>query len=96
VITYSLRFVSLTFQVYIDCKHVRTSMDSVSRRQKEINRRCLCWQVRSSSSFIVLIFRYSAKKGSYSPYSKFPVGAALLSSEGVIIKGANVENASYG
>ena len=47
---------------------------------------------------IVLIFRCSlpAKKGSYSPYSKFPVGAALLSSEGVIIKGANVENASYG
>ena len=46
----------------------------------------------------VLIFRCSlpAKKGSYSPYSKFPVGAALLSSEGVIIKGANVENASYG
>ena len=45
---------------------------------------------------IVLIFRCSAKKGSYSPYSKFPVGAALLSSEGVIFKGANVENASYG
>ena len=50
----------------------------------------------SSPSFIVLIFQCSAKKGSYSPYSKFPVGAALLSSAGVIIKGANVENASYG
>lgn len=42
------------------------------------------------------VFQFSAKNGSYSPYSKFPVGAALLSSEGVIIKGANVENASYG
>jgi cytidine deaminase len=37
-----------------------------------------------------------AKKYSYSPYSKFPVGAALLANDGSIIKGANVENASYG
>jgi cytidine deaminase len=37
-----------------------------------------------------------AKEGSYSPYSKFPVGAALLTSKGEIIKGANIENASYG
>lgn len=36
------------------------------------------------------------KKGSYSPYSKFPVGAALLTAEGDIIKGADMENASYG
>ncbi|KAF5379448.1 hypothetical protein D9615_006575 [Tricholomella constricta] len=39
---------------------------------------------------------FEAKKGSYSPYSKFPVGAALLATDGTIIKGANVENASYG
>ena len=36
------------------------------------------------------------KKGNYSPYSKNPVGAALLTPEGDIIKGANVENASTG
>ncbi|KAH6915609.1 cytidine deaminase [Coprinopsis sp. MPI-PUGE-AT-0042] len=39
---------------------------------------------------------FEAKKGTYSPYSKFPVGAALLTTEGEIVKGANIENASYG
>ncbi|KAF9528979.1 cytidine deaminase [Crepidotus variabilis] len=39
---------------------------------------------------------FEAKKGAYMPYSKFPVGAALLSTTGEIIKGANIECASYG
>ncbi|KAF5341031.1 hypothetical protein D9611_005913 [Ephemerocybe angulata] len=37
-----------------------------------------------------------AKKYSYSPYSKFAVGAAFLAEDGQLIKGANIENASYG
>lgn len=37
-----------------------------------------------------------AKKTSYSPYSKFRVGASLLTSDGEIFSGCNVENASYG
>ena len=36
-----------------------------------------------------------ATKLSYSPYSKFSVGVAVLLSNGQIIKGANQENASY-
>jgi cytidine deaminase len=35
-------------------------------------------------------------KSSYSPYSKFPVGAAVLTDSGKIHAGANIENASYG
>ncbi|MCF0243095.1 MAG: cytidine deaminase [Treponema sp.] len=38
----------------------------------------------------------NASKKSYSPYSKFPVGAALLMEDGTIITGVNVENRSYG
>jgi cytidine deaminase len=37
-----------------------------------------------------------ARTGSVSPYSKFKVGAALLTKAGKIIGGANVESASYG
>ena len=36
-----------------------------------------------------------ARKLSYSPYSKFAVGAALLCKDGKIFSGANVENSSY-
>ncbi|KAJ3289955.1 hypothetical protein HDU79_003666 [Rhizoclosmatium sp. JEL0117] len=37
-----------------------------------------------------------AKSKSYSPYSKFPVGAAVLTESGEVFLGCNVENASYG
>lgn len=37
-----------------------------------------------------------AKDFSYSPYSKFRVGAALLTENGEMITGCNVENVSYG
>lgn len=37
-----------------------------------------------------------ARKKTYSPYSNFGVGAAVLMKDGSIIHGANIENASYG
>jgi cytidine deaminase len=37
-----------------------------------------------------------AQKNAVAPYSKFFVGAALLTSDGRIVGGANVESASYG
>lgn len=36
-----------------------------------------------------------ARKLSYSPYSKFAVGAALLCKDGEVFVGANIENSSY-
>lgn len=37
-----------------------------------------------------------AAQSSYSPYSNYPVGAALLFADGSVVTGTNVENASYG
>ena len=37
-----------------------------------------------------------ARENAYAPYSNFFVGAALLTSDGDIICGANIENGSYG
>lgn len=38
----------------------------------------------------------AAREKAYVPYSKFPVGAALLLENGEVITGCNIENASFG
>ena len=44
------------------------------------------------------LFRAAVKASefSYSPYSHFPVGAAILTDDGSVVTGANIENRSYG
>jgi len=37
-----------------------------------------------------------ARKHSYSPYSKYPVGAAVLAESGRTYTGCNIENSSFG
>lgn len=39
---------------------------------------------------------FDAMQKAYAPYSNFPVGVAALVTDGRIIAGCNVENASYG
>lgn len=44
----------------------------------------------------LIIAAIDARKKSYSPYSHYQVGAALLAEDGQVITGCNIENAAYG
>ena len=44
----------------------------------------------------LIAIAHKAKEFAYSPYSNFKVGAALLTSDGKVFTGCNIENGSYG
>jgi cytidine deaminase len=44
----------------------------------------------------LLAIARDAAQQSYSPYSSFRVGAAVVTSDGTVFSGANIENAAYG
>lgn len=49
----------------------------------------------SSSQQALFDAAKAAMTNTYSPYSQFPVGAAIRSSSGAIYAGCNIENASF-
>lgn len=54
-------------------------------------------KIKSEKDIKKLIeYALKAQSNSYSPYSKFKVGACLLAKSGKIYLGCNIENASYG
>lgn len=55
----------------------------------------LSWNELSEGERALVESAKEATSGSYSPYSKFEVGAALRLSNGEVVKGSNQENVSY-
>ena len=64
--------------------------------REELIQTAIKGQSMHCSTCILAQTSHIAKSYAYVPYSKFRVGAALLCADGTIIKGCNVENASYG
>lgn len=55
-----------------------------------------CGTVTADSIRDLITAAIEARRKSYSPYSRYQVGAALLAGDGQIITGCNIENAAYG
>lgn len=53
-------------------------------------------EVSLVSDETLLMLARTARERSYSPYSNYAVGAALLAADGRVFQGCNIENASFG
>jgi len=53
-------------------------------------------EVNKMDKKMLLEASIKAREKAYVPYSKFPVGAALLTKDGEVIQGCNIENSSFG
>lgn len=52
-------------------------------------------EINEKTAERLLLAAREARKNSYSPYSLYPVGAAVLAESGKVYAGCNMENVSY-
>jgi cytidine deaminase len=62
---------------------------------EDIRSVCQTYQLEAEQFDELYVRVLASKDTAYCPYSKFQVGATILTASGVYISGANVENAAY-
>lgn len=72
------------------------------REMRQMEEKILCSvnisrdETREVSDQTLIDLAIKAMDRAYTPYSNFPVGACILSSDGRLFQGCNIENAAYG